>query len=93
MNNINTYRTFVANLNEGSEYDKYAQKMYGKKWDDLERDKQSEVVDAVEGNYPLSKISFSLCCLSSSVEKLSQMLPLGINTDLSTSLALFSYLA
>ena len=43
-------------LNEGSDYDKYALKMYGKKWDDLDRDKQSEVVDAVEGNYPLSKI-------------------------------------
>ena len=49
-------RSLEESVNESSDYDKYALKMYGKKWDDLDRDKQSEVVDAVEGNYPLSKI-------------------------------------
>jgi len=56
MKNIPNYTGFKESVTEGSDYDKYATKMYGKKWDDLDRDKQSEVVDAVEGNYPLSKI-------------------------------------
>ena len=43
-------------INESSDYDSYALKMYGKKWDDLDRDKQTEVVDAVEGNYTLDQI-------------------------------------
>ena len=49
-------KELFESINEGSDYDKYALKMYGKKWNSLDRDKQSEVVDAVEGNYPLSKI-------------------------------------
>ena len=53
MKTIKEYREF---LNESGDYDKYALKMYGKKWDDLDRDKQTEVVDAVEGNFPLSRI-------------------------------------
>ena len=43
-------------VNEGSDYDSYALKMYGDKWNNLDRDKQSEVVDAVEGNYTLDQI-------------------------------------
>ena len=43
-------------INEGSDYDAYALKMYGKKWGDLGRDDQSEVVDAVEGNFTLDQI-------------------------------------
>ncbi len=43
-------------INEGELYDSYALKMYGKKWDDLSRYDQSEVVDAVEGNYTLDQI-------------------------------------
>ena len=46
----------VENLNEGSDYDAYALKMYGKKWDDLGKFEQTEVVDAVEGNFTLDQI-------------------------------------
>jgi hypothetical protein len=43
-------------INEEDLYDSYAEVMYGDKWDNLDRDKQSEVVDAVEGSYSLDKI-------------------------------------
>ena len=56
MKNIPDYISFKESVTEGSDYDKYATKMYGKKWDDLDKDKQTEVVDAIEGNFPLSKI-------------------------------------
>ncbi len=43
-------------INEEDLYDSYAEVMYGDKWDNLDRDKQSEVVDAVEGSYSLDQI-------------------------------------
>ena len=39
-----------------SDYDSYALVMYKKRWDDLDNDEQTEVVDAVEGNWSLARI-------------------------------------
>lgn len=47
---------FSEVLDEDKSYDNVAEKMYGDKWDNLNSEEQTEVVDAVEGNFPLSRI-------------------------------------